>query len=145
MKKFTHLLRVRYAECDGQQIVFNAKYAEYIDVAATEYTRHIWGSYQQVLEMGVDSQVVNLNISWQASAVFDDVLAISVSTGHIGNSSYTLTFEIYNHETQVLLANAEIVYVMVDTTNYNKMTIPADLKAQLESGADGVCVNHAGA
>ena len=144
MKKFTHLLRVRYAECDGQQIVFNARYAEYLDIAATEYTRHIWGTYQQVLEMGVDSQVVNLNISWQAPAVFDDVLAITVSTGHIGNSSYTLAFEIRNHATAALLASAEIVYVMVDATDYNKMSIPSDLKAKLKLGADGVCVNHAG-
>jgi acyl-CoA thioester hydrolase len=33
---FVHELRVRYAECDPQNIVFNANYLVYFDVAFTE-------------------------------------------------------------------------------------------------------------
>jgi len=33
---FVHPLRVRYGECDPQQIVFNANYFAYFDVAMTE-------------------------------------------------------------------------------------------------------------
>lgn len=144
MKKFTYLLRVRYSECDAQKIVFNGKYAELIDVAATEFMRAIWGDYNQVLERGVDSQVVNLTISWKAPSTFDDVLAIEVSVGHIGNSSYTLVFDISNFSSGAEIASSEIVYVMVNATEFNKMTIPSDLKQQLEQGAPDVLVNHAG-
>jgi len=31
-EEFCYLLRVRYAECDAQKVVFNAKYVEYIDM-----------------------------------------------------------------------------------------------------------------
>ena len=41
---FIYRLRVRYHECDGQKIVFNARYAEYIDIAALEYSRRLFGS-----------------------------------------------------------------------------------------------------
>ena len=41
---FTLLLRVRYGECDAQQVVFNARYGFYIDVAATEFYRALFGS-----------------------------------------------------------------------------------------------------
>lgn len=145
MKDFTHLLRVRYSECDTQKIVFNGKYAEFVDIAATEFTRAVWGHYNDILAMGVDSQVVNLTISWQAPSTFDDVLAIEVKAGHIGNSSYTLAFNIVNHVSGTQIATAEIVYVMVSATEFSKMSIPSDLKKKLIDGAPGVVVNHAGA
>jgi acyl-CoA thioester hydrolase len=144
MKNFTHLLRVRYSECDLQKIVFNGKYAEFVDIAATEYSRAVWGNYNDVLAMGVDSQVVNLNISWQAPSTFDDVLAIEVNTGKVGNSSYTFEFEIRNYQTGIMIASAQVIYVMVDATEFTKMRIPDDLRQKLEQGAPAVIVNHAG-
>jgi acyl-CoA thioester hydrolase len=83
--KFTLKLRVRYAECDAQQVVFNARYADYIDVAATEYIRALFGGYQNLIARGMDTQVVNMNISWKAPARFDDVLEIIVTPEKIGN------------------------------------------------------------
>jgi acyl-CoA thioester hydrolase len=144
MKNFTHLLRVRYSECDSQKIVFNGKYAEFVDIAATEYSRAVWGNYNDVLAMGVDSQVVNLNISWKAPSTFDDVLAIEVNTGKVGNSSYTFEFEIRNYLTGIMIASAQVIYVMVDATEFTKMRIPDDLRQKLEQGAPTVIVNHAG-
>jgi len=144
MKKFIHLLRVRYAECDAQKVVFNGKYAEYVDVAATEYSRAVWGDYDDILAMGVDSQVVKLTINWQAPARFDDVIAISVSTSHIGNTSYAFAFEFHNHDSGTLVAIAETVYVMVSPTEHTKIAIPEDLKISLANGAPGVVVNQAG-
>jgi len=144
MKKFTHLLRVRYSECDAQKIVFNGKYADFVDIAATEYSRAVWGNYNEVLAMGVDSQVVNLNISWRSPSTFDDVLAIEVSTGKVGNSSYVFEFEISNYETGVSVASAQVVYVMVDAVEFIKTSIPEDLRRKLVHGAPGVIVNHAG-
>lgn len=144
MKNFTYLLRVRYSECDAQKIVFNGKYAEFVDIAATEYSRAVWGNYNDVLAIGVDSQVVNLNISWKAPSTFDDVLAIEVNTGNVGNSSYTFEFEIRNYETGASIASAQVVYVMVDATEFIKMPIPTDLRQKLEQGGPGLVVNHAG-
>ena len=43
MVPFRLLLRVRYGECDAQQVVFNARYGDYVDVAATEFYRAVFG------------------------------------------------------------------------------------------------------
>jgi acyl-CoA thioester hydrolase len=94
--------------------------------------------------MGVDSQVVNLNISWKSPATFDDVLAIEVSTGKVGNSSYTFEFDIRNYETGMSVASAQVIYVMVDAAEFTKMPIPDDLRQKLAQGAPSVIVNHAG-
>jgi acyl-CoA thioester hydrolase len=56
IEQFTMLLRVRYGECDAQQVVFNARYAYYIDIAMTEYFRAAVGGFQVLLNKGLDTQ-----------------------------------------------------------------------------------------
>lgn len=142
-EQFTLLLRVRYGECDAQQVVFNARYADYADIAATEYVRALFGGYQNIIEKGMDTQVVNLTINWQAPAKFDDVLALKVTTGKTGNSSYRLDIQFVNHANGQPIASAELTYVMVDTTNYKTMSMPDDFKSRLKQGAN-ILVDQAG-
>ena len=141
---FTLLLRVRYAECDAQQVVFNARYADYLDIAATEFVRAVVGGYQNLIEAGMDTQVVNLNINWQAPAKFDDVIAIQLSTARIGNTSYTLSAEMFDHASNTKLVDAQITYVMVDTQHYQKMPVPEHYRLALENAARGTVINQAG-
>ena len=143
-KHFTYLMRVRYGECDPQNVVFNARYADYTDIAATEFMRAIWGDYKNILAQGIDTQVVNLNISWKSSARFDDILALEVFTQCTGNSSFTLHTTVRHYETGDELATAEVVYVMVSCPEYVKQPIPDNLRETLEAGAPSVVVNHAG-
>lgn len=141
---FTLLLRVRYGECDAQQVVFNARYGDYIDVAATEFYRALFGSYQYLLERGLDSQVVRMTTDWSSPARFDDVLVIQVQTLRLGTTSYSLLVEIIQQAEQRLVARSEVTYVMVDAQSFGKTVIPADLRTQLEHGAPGVVINQAG-
>jgi len=141
---FRYLLRVRYGECDAQQVVFNSRYADYIDVAATEFTRALWGDYNSLLEQGIDNQVVNLNISWRAAARFDDVLVLTITTQAVGNTSYTLAVQFENLDTGQLLAEASITYVVVEAKTLQKMPVPGPMRSALNQGAAGVIVNHAG-
>jgi acyl-CoA thioester hydrolase len=143
---FTYLLRVRYAECDAQGVVFNAKYLEYIDVANTEFFRAVMGSYQQLVEQGMETQVVGVTMDWNAPARFDDVVAITLSTQRIGNTSFTLKADFNNHETGQHLLSADITYVMVGITDegFVKIAVPDDMRLTLEQGGIDVVVNHAG-
>ena len=144
-KSFSYLLRVRYGECDAQQVVFNSRYADYIDVAVTEFTRALWGDYNKLLARGIDTQVVNLNISWRASACFDDVVALYIEPLKLGNTSYTLGVRFENYASGQVLAEATITYVVIDAKAMTKMPIPESMRAELERGAGGVTVDHAGA
>ncbi len=143
--EFCYLLRVRYSECDAQKVVFNAKYAEYVDVAATEFMRAIWGSYDELVASGIDTQVVKLLIEWAGPAHFDEVLAIKIKPLRIGTTSYTLQVDFYHYGESKKIATAEIIYVMVSAVEHIKMEIPADMRMQLEQGAPGVLIDHAGA
>jgi len=142
-EKFTYLLRVRYAECDAQRVVFNAKYVEYIDIAITEYFRSVWGDYSNLLNKGLDTQVVNVNVSWKASATFDMVVAIEIELKKIGTTSFSYMINFVDHQTQQLLAIGEITYVMVTADQHQKTPIPPEVRKQLERGATGL-IDHAG-
>ena len=48
--RFVHSLRVRWAEVDKQNIVFNGHYLTYFDVAITEYWRCIGVPYPAIPE-----------------------------------------------------------------------------------------------
>ena len=141
---FTYLLRVRYYECDAQQVVFNARYGDYVDTAATEFFRALFGDYRNLLVAGMDTQVVRQLIEWQAPARFDDVVAIQVRTARVGNTSFQLDFELSRFGDNEPLARCEIVYVMVDAQAFTKLAIPDDIRRQLETGAPGVITDHAG-
>ena len=143
-ENFTFLLRVRYGECDAQQVVFNARYADYIDIAMTEYFRAAVGGFECLLDKGLDNQVVSLHIDWHSSAKFDDVLSISITSTKVGNTSYSFEILITDFISQKLIAKSTMVYVMVDTQNYQKTCVPDWLREKLLSSASFPLVNHAG-
>lgn len=143
-EQFTLLLRVRYGECDAQQVVFNARYADYVDVAMTEYFRVAVGGFQTLLEQGLDNQVVSLTINWFSSAKFDDVLALSVSSKKVGNTSYSFEVLITDFHSERMIAKSTIIYVMVDTEHYQKAPVPDWLREKLLSTPLFPLINHAG-
>lgn len=142
---FTLLIRVRYGECDAQQVVFNARYADYIDVAMTEYFRQAVGGFETLIAKGLDNQVVSLHIDWLSSAKFDDVLALNVAVKKVGNTSYAFDLVISDFGTSRLIAKSTITYVMVDIQNYQKAPIPDWLRETFLSSKTLPLVNHSGA
>jgi acyl-CoA thioester hydrolase len=141
---FRFLLRVRYAECDAQKIVFNARWGDYVDVAVTEYARTIWGSIDGSPH-GIDYHLVRQVLEWRAPARFDDVLEARITCARIGTTSFTLVTEFRRRGTEPVLVTAETVYVVIDPATATKRPLPDAHRAALERGAPDVLVNHAGA
>ncbi|MFK7734132.1 MAG: acyl-CoA thioesterase [Pseudomonadales bacterium] len=141
---FRFILRVRYSECDAQNVVFNARYADYVDHAATEFQRYIVGGYSALVEQNLENQVVKLVIEWQSAARFDDVLAIDVSVRHIGNTSYIFDIVITDFPSERPVARAEVVYVLVTADKLEKTPVPDEMRASMLKGAAGVVVDQSG-
>lgn len=141
MGPFRYYLRVRYGECDAQKVVFNARYADYIDLSTVEFLRAL--GFGDALVNGIlDYQLVKLVLEWKSPARFDQVLELSVSTKRLGNTSFTISTEF--RVAGKVIANGETVYVLVDAHTLRKKPLPADLRAALERGAPGVITDHAG-
>jgi len=139
---FQYRLRVRYAECDAQKVVFNARYGDYVDLASSEFFRAL-GYGAELLDGRLDYQLVRQLTEWQAPARHDDVLAISVTSPRQGTTSFQLDFAFRRLGETALLARVETVYVLV-TPALAKRPLPDDFRARLIAGADGLVTDHAG-
>jgi acyl-CoA thioester hydrolase len=139
---FRYYLRVRYGECDAQKVVFNARYGEYVDLAATEFLR-VLGFADAVIQGDIDYQLVKQTIEWRQPTRFDQVLELLVSAARLGNTSFTLQTEFRIAGQDQPIATAETVYVLVDARTLQKRSLPADFRAALERGAPGRFIDHA--
>lgn len=138
---YCYYLRVRYAECDAQKVVFNSRYGDYVDLAMTEFLRAL-GFGAGMADGTIDFQLVKQTFEWKRPARFDQVLAISVSAKALGNTSFTLSSQFRIAGDPELIAVAETVYVFVDHA-LNKRSLSADFRAALERGAPGHWTDHA--
>lgn len=102
---FTHPLRVRWAECDAQGIVFNVNYFLYFDVGMTEYFRAL--GYEG--EAMADFFTVHAEADYKAPAVFDDEIEIAARAARLGRTS--ITFEMAVIRDGEVLTTGAMVYV----------------------------------
>jgi acyl-CoA thioester hydrolase len=136
---FRYYLRVRYSECDAQKVVFNARYAEYVDIATVEFFR------ASCSEFGfLEYHLVKQTIEWFAPARFDQILELSVAVQHIGTTSFTIVTELRVAGSEQVISRAETVNVFIDAETMKKTSIPSDLRTAMERGAPGAVVDHAG-
>ena len=115
-------LRVRYAECDLQGIVFNANYLAFADVGLTEYMRarvaadrprdegDMMGTFTR--HFGGDNWVRHADVDFRAPAKADDLLDIAVRITRFGKTSYALLVHILRGDE--LLNVVKLTYVWFD-------------------------------
>ena len=123
MPDFVHELRVRYGECDPQGIVFNANYLSYFDITVTELWRATeLGSWQAMVERGLDVVVGEANLRFRAPARFDDLIAVHArfasSAPPARRSSWRSTRD------GELLIEGWLRQVFVDAKTWRKTEIP---------------------
>ena len=109
-----HSMRVRWAEVDRQDVVFNGHYFLYFDVAVAEYWRAIGLRYPQdfVDKFGTDIYAVKASAEYHGSATYDELLDIGCRAGRLGRSSMQLVLGIWRGEDH--LTSGELVYVNAD-------------------------------
>lgn len=127
---FVHWLRVRYAECDPQGVLFNANYLAYIDHTITELWRAAYGGYQAMLDRGVDIVVAEARMRFLGSARFDEELSLEATVTHMGTTSLTSRHR-FRRAGGELVLDAEIRHVFVDRATATKTPIPDWARAGL--------------
>jgi acyl-CoA thioester hydrolase len=128
--RYVHRLRVRYGECDPQGWVFNANYLAFFDVAYTELWRDAFGSYEIMLERGIDLVVAEANLKYRSPARFDDELDIGLTFTRLGTTAITTAFDMKVAERTAV--EGEIRHVVIDPGKGGKVDMPAWLREGLE-------------
>ncbi|WP_238560106.1 acyl-CoA thioesterase [Sphingomonas sp. Mn802worker] len=135
---FSTRFKVRYAEIDGQKIVFNSRYLEYADVAVTEFWD--WTSIADVVEewRHAEFNVRRAELDYLSPFRLGDEVEAFVRIEAIGRTSITKRFELVNPTTGTLACSIRMVSVHVDLASGRLVPLPPSIRAYLEQLPTGV-------
>lgn len=83
-------LKVRYQEVDLQNVVFNAHYLGFCDVASAAWMQEAIG-WTGVGD-DIDWMLVKATIEWQGSATYGDVLDVDCGIARWGTTSFDIAY-----------------------------------------------------
>jgi acyl-CoA thioester hydrolase len=130
--RYAHRVDVRFHEIDWFGHVSHMWYLTYFDAAMAAYFRA-----RAVPQSAVFLQIVRVEIEWKKAGVRrGDHVDVEVRPIRIGNSSFTLEFEVLHGEQRSSVAVGRTVYVCVSADQdggASSRSIPPILREALES------------
>jgi YbgC/YbaW family acyl-CoA thioester hydrolase len=128
---FSTRFKVRYAEIDGQKIVFNSRYLEYADIAVTEYWD--WTGIDALPEWQVaEFNIRHTEIDYLKPFRWGDEIEAFVRLDRLGSTSLTKKFELCHAVTGELHCAILMVSVNVDLEQGRSVPFSPEIRAFLE-------------
>ena len=132
--RFHCRIRVRWAECDAQGIVFNGAYFSYLEVAMAAYYRNLGiALYDSEGRRHFDTATVKATLEYISPARVDDVIDIYWRVERIGNSSITTGAEVRASRSGELVLRAEVIHVDFDSDAGVSRPVPDDMRRLIET------------
>jgi YbgC/YbaW family acyl-CoA thioester hydrolase len=131
---FSTRFKVRYAEIDGQKVVFNSRYLEYADVAVTEFWE--WTGIGDALGAQwheTEFHVRKAEVEYLKPFVYGDTIEAFVRVAALGNTSITKRFELCHASTGDLHTIITMVSVNVHLPTGRPAPIDGAIRAYLET------------
>lgn len=117
---------VRFAETDAQGVVFFGEYLTYLDETVVAYLEAVGYPYEQFVEEGWETHVVNVDVDYHGTASFPDQLTCGLYVDAIRNSS--LTFEWRCRRGEDTVASGSVTHVAVDAEGEGTVQVPASFR-----------------
>jgi thioesterase-3 len=114
---------VRSTDIDVLGHVNNAKYLEYLEWGREEWYERNGLPYEQFLELGIHTVIVNININYRRECKQGEHLAILTRPERIGRTSFVLFQEIRNAKDMVV-ADATATTVTIDIDSRSPVPVP---------------------
>jgi acyl-CoA thioester hydrolase len=139
-EKFEHktTTRVRFAEVDGQRLLYHGQYVEYMDMGLQDYWRSC-GLYSSInLDVDPVFHVVHVEVDYIRSIVLDELIDICVRIDQIRSTSIHFEFALHGHAKNDLRATGREVHVHVDRSTGRPSSVPAGIRDLVEA-FEGEC------
>ncbi len=104
MLSHTTTIRVRYADTDKMQFVYNGKYLEYFEVGRTEILRNVGLPYGELEKTGYQLPVMEAGLKYKNPAHYDDELNIEATIKELYTAKVHIEYKITRKEDNVLIA-----------------------------------------
>ena len=107
---------VRYGETDQMGIVHHSNYLRYFEVARLEWLTALGVSYTSMEKKGIIMPVIDANLSYKTSALFEDYLIVHIKLEEIPKVKIKFSYEIRNQKNQVVcLGNTSLAFLNAKT------------------------------
>jgi len=113
MLKFTTVVRVRYADTDKMQFVYNGKYFEYFEVGRTELLRSIGLPYKEIEDKGYQLPLLEAKIIYRNAARYDDLLEIESLVSDLPKPKIHIYYKIKRQSTSEIIAEGYTVHIFM--------------------------------
>jgi len=126
---FSWPVRVYYEDTDSGGVVYYANYLKFMERARTEWLRDSGFEQTSLLnEHGVIFVVRSVAIEYLKSAVFDDLLKVTVRVMHVGRSQMVFQQTV---EREAVLTRAEVKIVCVNGESFKPVKIPDAIRQRI--------------
>lgn len=135
--KYVEHIRVRYNECDMQNVVFNGNYWTYADDAVAQWVRASLAaetgsteSHIDLASVGFDFMLKTATGTWHKGASYGDVVDAACSVTRWGNTSFDVAVEMSVRGEPVF--DCTITYVSTTPGAPTPTPVPSTVRAALE-------------
>jgi len=97
-------IRVRYADTDKMQFVYNGKYLEYFEVGRTELLRNTGLPYAELENAGYQLPLIEANVKYKSPGRYDDVLLIEAVVDTLKSAKVRIDYKVTRKGTGELIA-----------------------------------------
>lgn len=122
---FETTVEVRWSDMDSLGHVNNATYFTFLENARVEWLNHFGERLQ-----GVGPVVITAQATYLKPVIYPATITLKLSVSHIGRTSLTLFYELFQEDT--LMTTAETKLVWVDYQDGTSCPIPDAFRAHLE-------------
>ena len=112
IKNITNI-RVRYADTDKMQFVYNGKYFEYFEVGRTEMLRSIGLSYVEVEKAGYQLPLIEAGVKYFTPALYDDVLEIEAKVKELHSPKVHIEYRVTRSNGEELIAEGFTTHAFI--------------------------------
>lgn len=126
MLSHTTPIRVRYADTDKMQFVYNGKYLEYFEVGRTELLRNVGLPYSEIETEGYQLPLIEAGVKYKHPAHYDDVLLVTAKLNELYSAKVNIEYEIKREGDNSLIATGFTTHMFIRTEN-KKPTKPPQI------------------
>ncbi len=117
MFSHTTSIRVRYADTDKMQFVYNGKYLEYFEVGRTELLRDTGLIYAKLEEEGYQLPLIEAGVKYKHPAYYDDVLLITATIKELYSAKVYIEYEVRRETDNSLIATGFTTHMFIKVEN----------------------------
>ncbi len=139
MSKTEVKIKIRSYHADNQNHVNNARYMEFFEEGSWDYLEknpNVGELMESLARKEFIHVVVNINCNYRSSAVVGDVLRIETELRRATSRSFTWLKKVFNDNSDILVVDAEITCVFIDSTSGEVVPISEEMTSAWPDLAD---------